>query len=186
MIYNDERVKEHFALEAWVYVSENHDAKKIMQEIYCSFKKCGIENGSTTIYSENLNIVEKRLIEIIKNQRFLLVLDDLTDMTKHMWRGLWSVLYHGEVGSVVVVTTQSTSIANEVGTLPEVKLDVLKPDSFWELFQYYAFGGYKFGNQPTLPVPEQEELKKIACYSDPRATVNSDFVSGSLLSFVPR
>ncbi|XP_078165193.1 disease resistance protein RGA2-like [Carex rostrata] len=163
IIYSHERVKEHFGLKAWVYVSKIHDAKKIMQDMLCSFKECGIEHESTTICSQNLNIVENRLIKTIRNQRLLLILDDLTDAerTKHIWSDLRSVLYYGEVGSVVVVTTQSPSIVNLVGTLPEVKLDVLKEDLFLKLFQYYAFDGFKFGNKPPLSPSAQQELQKI-------------------------
>ncbi|XP_078153096.1 putative disease resistance protein RGA4 [Carex rostrata] len=151
-IYNDGRVEEHFTLRAWVYVSENYDAKKIMQEMLCSF-----ESHTYIDPMMSLENAGNKLKNIISNCRFLLILDNMNDRMKRIWSRLEEVLLYGVPGSVVVVTTQSKSIANTIGTLPEVTLDVLKPDLFWELFQYYAFGG--LGNHPTLLPSKHDELK---------------------------
>ncbi|XP_078150642.1 disease resistance protein RGA2-like [Carex rostrata] len=149
-IYNNERVKEHFARRAWVYVSENCDCKKIMCDILCSFDGCMIDSLM------NLENVGKKLTEIIKNHRFLIILDDLRDITKLNWRELVSVLYNGEIGSVVVVTTQSTTIANTIRTVPEVTLELLQKESFLKLFEHYAFAGFKIGESKMHPSKQQE------------------------------
>ncbi|XP_078150146.1 putative disease resistance protein RGA4 [Carex rostrata] len=158
MIYNKEGVKKHFALRAWVYVSENCDAKKIMCDILCSF------DGGMNDYSQmNLENVGKKLKEKIKNHRFLIILDDLRDMTNLDWRELVSVLYYGEIGSVVVVTTQSTTIANAIRTVPEVTLELLQKESFLKLFEHYTFAGFKTGESKKHPSKQQEvfNLKPI-------------------------
>ncbi|XP_078150632.1 putative disease resistance protein RGA4 [Carex rostrata] len=149
-IYNNDKVEEHFVLRAWVYVSENSDAKKIMRDILCSF------DGGMVDSLMNLENVGKKLKETIKNHRFLIILDDLRDMTKLNWSELVSVLNYGEIGSVVVVTTQSTTIANTIRTVPEVTLELMQKESFLELFEHYAFAGFKIGESKMHPSKQQE------------------------------
>ncbi|XP_078150631.1 disease resistance protein RGA2-like [Carex rostrata] len=155
-IYNNDRMIKHFSLIAWVYVSENFDAKKIMRDILCSF------DGGMIDSQINLENVGKMLKETIKNNRFFIILDDLRDMTMHNWRELMSVLYNGEIGSVVVVTTQSTTIANTISTIPEVTLDILQPESFWQLFQHYAFAGFKLKESNKFPSEQPKVFKLLS------------------------
>ncbi|XP_078176460.1 putative disease resistance protein RGA4 [Carex rostrata] len=158
-IYNNESVNEHFTLKAWVYVSECCDDKKILRDIILSF---GDRLSSYT--PMNLEYLGRMLKMTIKNERFLLILDNLRDMTELKWNDLKSLLCFGEVGSVVVVTTQSRIIANTIRTLPVVTLECLDTKSFWELFEYFAFGGLKLGDlkdQPPLSPSKHDDLKKI-------------------------
>ena len=100
MVHNEQEVHEHFQLKMWHCVSENFDVIALLKSL--------IElatNGSSPM-TGNIELLQKKLDEVISQKRFLLVLDDVWDEDKRMWEDelkplLCSV---GGPGSVIVVT----------------------------------------------------------------------------------
>ena len=70
LIYNDDRAKQHFDIQAWVCVSEDFDVVSITQKIYRSVT-------SRTCDMNDLNQLQVELKEALKGKKFLLVLDDV-------------------------------------------------------------------------------------------------------------
>ncbi|CBI24816.3 unnamed protein product, partial [Vitis vinifera] len=77
LLYNDDRVKEHFHLKAWVCVSTEFLLIKVTK----SFLE---EIGSKTD-SDNLNKLQLELKDQLSNKKFLLVLDDVWDLKPRDW-----------------------------------------------------------------------------------------------------
>ena len=96
LLYNDERVKEHFDLKAWVCVSEEFDpvrvTKMILEEITPSFE------------TNNLNQLQIKLKERVNKKKFLLVLDDAWNEDSNDWAMLQTPLKVGAKVSKTVVT----------------------------------------------------------------------------------
>uniref|UniRef100_A0A0V0H640 Putative ovule protein n=1 Tax=Solanum chacoense TaxID=4108 RepID=A0A0V0H640_SOLCH len=62
-VYNDEKVKEHFGLKAWICVSEPYDAVRITKEL---LQEIGLK------VDNNLNQLQVKLKESLKGKSFLL------------------------------------------------------------------------------------------------------------------
>ncbi|XP_057958758.1 putative disease resistance protein RGA3 [Malania oleifera] len=135
LIYNDERVKEHFDVRIWVCVSENFDVKRILKEILESLtkKSCGIKN---------LDTVFENIKDELEGKIYLLVLDDVWNEDQNKWEDLRSRLLpvsSKKVGNNVVVTTRSDKVASIMKTLPPHRLGKLSEENCWAIFEQKAF-----------------------------------------------
>ena len=70
LLYNDQRVKQHFDLKAWVCVSEEFDLIRVTKVILEQITRSKIKTN-------NLNQLQVELKEKINMKKFLLVLDDV-------------------------------------------------------------------------------------------------------------
>uniref|UniRef100_A0A8R7RC45 Disease resistance protein RGA3 n=1 Tax=Triticum urartu TaxID=4572 RepID=A0A8R7RC45_TRIUA len=135
MVYNDEEVHDHFQLKMWHCVSENFDVIALLKSI--------IElatNGSSAMPG-SIEQLQKKLDEVIGQQRFLLVLDDVWNEDKRMWEDELKPLLCtvGGPGSVIVVTCRSKQVASIMSTVKPHELVFLCKEDSWELFSNKAF-----------------------------------------------
>uniref|UniRef100_A0ACD6AC88 Uncharacterized protein n=1 Tax=Avena sativa TaxID=4498 RepID=A0ACD6AC88_AVESA len=155
VIYNHGNVKGHFRQRAWVYVSKHFSVKRTLQEVLRSFKG----NDSSFDYSDSLETTVNNIQSVIQRDgRFFLVLDSVWDEMCDQWSSLLTAIACEVPGSVVLVTTQSKKVADTVATTCQVPLAPLTWDSFWPVFQYYAFGTTNVAaqnNQNLLLIGEQ-------------------------------
>ncbi|KAM0828234.1 hypothetical protein ACQ4PT_067679 [Festuca glaucescens] len=148
MVYNDQVIQQHFQLKMWHCVSDNFDVIALVKSI--------IElatNGRCNL-PDSMDLLQKRLGEVIGQQRFLLVLDDVWNEDERKWEDdlkplLCSV---GASGSAIVVTCRSQKVASVMQTLQPHKLACLNEEDSWELFAQKAFSS---------GVEEQAELVTI-------------------------
>ncbi|VAI26968.1 unnamed protein product [Triticum turgidum subsp. durum] len=136
MLYNDQGVQQHFQLKMWHCVSDNFDAIAIVKSI--------IElatNGSCDLPG-SIELLQKRLEQVIGQKRFMLVLDDVWNEDERKWEDVLKPLLCsiGGPGSVIVVTTQSQKVAAIMQTLQPHKLACLSERDSWELFAKKAYG----------------------------------------------
>ncbi|XP_034704869.1 putative disease resistance RPP13-like protein 1 [Vitis riparia] len=144
LLYNDDRVKEHFHLKAWVCVSTEFLLIKVTK----SFLE---EIGSKTD-SDNLNKLQLELKDQLSNKRFLLVLDDVWDLKPRDWEGwdmepsdgegwdrLRTPLLAAAQGSKIVVTSRNESVATTMRAVQTRHLGQLSPQHCWRLFEKLAF-----------------------------------------------
>ncbi|KAJ9687461.1 hypothetical protein PVL29_016092 [Vitis rotundifolia] len=132
LLYNDQRVKEHFDLKAWACVSEEFDpirvTKIILEEI-----------TSSTFETNNLNQLQVKLKETVNMKKFLLVLDDVWNEDSSNWAMLQTPLIGGAKGSKIVVTTRSTNVAAVMRAVYTHCLGELSSEDSWSLFKKLAF-----------------------------------------------
>lgn len=79
IVYNDQVVHQHFQLKMWHYVSYNFDAIALLKSI--------IElatNGSCDLPG-SIELLKKRLEQVIGQNRFMLVLDDVWNEDERKW-----------------------------------------------------------------------------------------------------
>ncbi|XP_044496195.1 putative disease resistance protein RGA3 [Mangifera indica] len=169
VVFNDERVKSHFEVRIWVCVSEDFNVRRIVKAI--------IESASgTTCEFLDLDPLQRRLQELIKEKRYLLVLDDVWNEDQDLWDRLKFVLACGSKGASIVVTTRINRVASIMGTLPHHNLSGLLEDDCWSLFKERAFGPDK-EERPNLLALGKEIVKK--CGGVPLAVKSL----GSLMRF---
>uniref|UniRef100_A0A453QTY9 Uncharacterized protein n=1 Tax=Aegilops tauschii subsp. strangulata TaxID=200361 RepID=A0A453QTY9_AEGTS len=106
------------------------------------------------ICQRSIELLQKKLEEVMGRKRFLLVLDDVWNEEKRMWDDelkplLCSV---GGPGSVIVVTCRSKKVASIMCTVKPHELAFLSEEDSWELFWNKAFNN---------DVEEQVELVTI-------------------------
>ncbi|KAL5075010.1 hypothetical protein RYX36_013994 [Vicia faba] len=149
LVFNDKRMDGVFQLKMWVCVSYDFDIRKIIVKI--------INSSSTPVlalaYQENIDHFDdeqlvSRLRHKLSDQKFLLVLDDIWNVNLSKWNELKDLIKVGAVGSKVLVTTRSMSIASMMGTVPVYTLEGLSLASCLSLFVKWAF---KEGEEKKYP-----------------------------------
>ncbi|XP_034701830.1 putative disease resistance RPP13-like protein 1 isoform X2 [Vitis riparia] len=147
LLYNDARVKGHFALTAWVCVSEEfllvRVTKLILEEIECA--------TLSDMQSSNLNLLQKKLKKSLADQKFLLVLDDVWKKgCSSEWDQLRIPLLAAGKGSKVVVTTRDSDVATIMRADHTHPLEGLSQAHCWSLFEKLAFENGASGPYPHL------------------------------------
>ena len=79
------------------------------------------------------------LREHIKDNKFLLVLDDVWNEDDNKWSELIGLLLGGCIGSKIIVTTRNSSVAIITGITPTYDLKGLPPKDSLSLFVKFAF-----------------------------------------------
>ncbi|XP_049379214.1 putative disease resistance RPP13-like protein 1 [Solanum stenotomum] len=175
VVYNDEKVKDHFDLKAWYYVSEAYDAfritKGILHEIV-SFDSKDVDN---------LKQLELKLKEGLLGRKFLVVLDDVRNVNYNEWDDLKNVFVQGDMGSKIIVTSRKESVAQMMGHWA-ITVGTLSSDDSWALFERYSLK-----NRDPKEYPEFEKvgrkivdkckglplaLKTLACMLRHKSEVN--------------
>ncbi|XP_049387675.1 putative disease resistance RPP13-like protein 1 [Solanum stenotomum] len=150
VVYNDEKVKNHFGLRAWYCVSEPYDALRITK---------GLLQGIGSFDSKddgNLNQLQVKLKESLKGKKFLVVLDDVWNDTYSEWDSLRNVFVQGDMGSKIIVTTRKGSVAQMMcADRCAITMGTLSSEDSWALFKRHSLENRDH--------PELEEVgKKIA------------------------
>ncbi|XP_075637228.1 disease resistance protein RGA2-like [Castanea sativa] len=152
LVYNDERVARHFQLRKWVCVSEDFDVKSLIIEIFKS------PDGSI---NENLSIDQLQILlrELLKDKKFLLVLDDVWNDDHNKWIELEGLLLGGCKGSKIIVTTRKSSVAT-MGTVATYNLKGLSHEYCLSLFKKLAFKEGEENQYPNLLEIGEEIVEK--------------------------
>ncbi|KAK3430363.1 hypothetical protein EUGRSUZ_E01908 [Eucalyptus grandis] len=132
LVYNDDKVKEQFTLRRWVCVPEDFDLRKTIE---------GIIKDATP---QDLSIfdieqLQNSLQGIIKDKKFILVLDYVWSNDRRRWKELRELLSRGASESKIIVTTRSVEVASIVGTHPVHNLKGLSHEDSMALFKKWAF-----------------------------------------------
>ncbi|XP_056690871.1 putative disease resistance RPP13-like protein 1 [Spinacia oleracea] len=134
-VYNDELVKAHFDVKAWVCVSYVFDVKQITATIINSATQA-TENFS------DLNGAQENLKHLLASKRFLIVLDDIWSDEYDPWDQLQTPFHAAAKGSRVIITTRIERVAKNMlrrqNQSPIVYLKGLSDDDCWLLFQQHA------------------------------------------------
>jgi hypothetical protein len=155
LVYNDERVKEHFKVQAWVCVSDEFDVLKLTKTILEEV------DSSTNVDSKNLNLLQHALNKKLMGNKFLLVLDDVWNENCADWEVLSNPFKSVAPGSMVIVTTRNDSVASIMRTAPTHRLNTLLEDDCWSLFAKHAFyDDNSDARHPELEVIGRKIVKK--------------------------
>ncbi|GMJ12804.1 hypothetical protein like AT3G14470 [Hibiscus trionum] len=140
LVYNDEDVAKAFDLRVWVCVSDDFDVKRLTKAILESIE-------GMPCHIQELDPLQRRLVEKLVGKRFFIVLDDVWNESLEKWDRLKQALQSGGKGSAVIVTTRLEKVALMVGTVPFHRLGCLSDDDSCSLFKQKAFGmGTSEGN----------------------------------------
>ncbi|KAI8546022.1 hypothetical protein RHMOL_Rhmol07G0083400 [Rhododendron molle] len=134
MVYNNEMVKKHFEIKAWVCVSEGYFdimglTKLILESI--TSQSCDLKT---------LDQVQNQLKKAVTGKKFLIVLDDVWNEKHGDWISLKSPFNDGALGSKVIVTTRNRDVASMMAGIDKFHpLKELSEDDCWSVFAQHAF-----------------------------------------------
>ncbi|XP_071720705.1 putative disease resistance RPP13-like protein 1 [Rutidosis leptorrhynchoides] len=153
LLYNDEKVKDHFELRAWVYVSQEFDVLKISKAIYRAV------NGEEKDF-DDLDLLHVALKEKLSKKRFLVALDDVWNEDQNQCELLKSVFFGGYPGSKIIVTTRKRKVALMMGSFQLNDLKPLSNEIAMSLLLHNALDEENIEKYPSLKVIAQGIINK--------------------------
>ncbi|PWA63550.1 NB-ARC domains-containing protein [Artemisia annua] len=143
-LYNDQLVKDHFEIKAWVCVSDDFDSFNISKVIYQSV-------GGQQKDLADLNLLQVALKDQLMGKRFLIVLDDVWSDKWQDWKTLEGPFLAGASGSKIIITTRKKELVRKLlnHDHPYI-LEKLSPDDALSLFAQNALGENNFDLFPEL------------------------------------
>ncbi|XP_072064564.1 putative disease resistance RPP13-like protein 1 [Arachis hypogaea] len=127
-VYNDARMKEKFAIKAWVCVATKFDPVNVTKAI--------IEDiTSSPCNMVNLNSLQTELKEKLTDKTFLIVLDDVWDNQQNLWDNFLKSFLCGNKGSKILLTSRNKNVDSVVSTTNRhYSLHILSPNDCWSMF----------------------------------------------------
>nr|XP_027101689.1 putative disease resistance protein RGA3 [Coffea arabica] len=127
LLFNNDKVKNHFELRNWTCISDPFDQKRVAKAI--------LENAGKSSYEAELDPLIRRIKETFSGKRFLLVLDDVWIEDDSKWKPFKDSLKDGAPGSVILVTTRSHRVATVVGSTDTHDLGMISHSDCWLIMQ---------------------------------------------------
>ncbi|KAJ0665485.1 putative P-loop containing nucleoside triphosphate hydrolase, leucine-rich repeat domain superfamily [Helianthus annuus] len=143
LLYDDEEVKKHFELMAWVCVSDQFDIFHISKVILQSVK------GEDKEFAD-LNLLQVALKKQLRDKRFLVVLDDVWSENYDDWQTLVSPFHACAPGSKIIMTTRKVQLLTKLGYDHLNHVQTLSHDDAVTLFAQHALGANNFDSHPVL------------------------------------
>jgi hypothetical protein len=162
-VFHHEVTKAEFPVRMWVHVSGPFRLRKQLMDQMIHAAACQDRDAE-----DARELLHRELAE----KRFLLVLDGVTDVVDKQWGDLMEVLQPTARRSLIMVTTESETVATAIGTMPMLTMGPLGSDDYLKMFRHFAFGRADDSEECTLlgddwddVVEDEEELapmEKIA------------------------
>ncbi|XP_072951797.1 disease resistance protein RGA2-like [Typha angustifolia] len=157
IVYNDQRVVNHFDIKMWVCVSRKLDIVRQTKEM---IESVALQSKLECPPLEFLDTLQSKLFDMIKSKKVLLVLDDIwfdKSMNETEWQKFLAPLATSmKRGSKILVTTRTDNLPVALRSQYNMVLGDLEESNIISLFMLHAFGGTKL-NDSNL----QEELENI-------------------------
>ncbi|KAJ0717039.1 putative P-loop containing nucleoside triphosphate hydrolase, leucine-rich repeat domain superfamily [Helianthus annuus] len=109
LVYNEQQVKDHFDLKAWVCVSDEFDTVRISKEIFQSMANKEVSD---------FNRLHEALKDHVEGKKFLLVLDDIWGKSYEDWDNFVRPLYTCAPGSKIIITTRTDQLLKQLVYTP--------------------------------------------------------------------
>ncbi|XP_065627188.1 putative disease resistance protein RGA3 [Quercus suber] len=132
LAYNDVDVQAHFETRIWVCVSDPFDQIRVAKAIIESIV------GQSPNITELQNLVN-RICDLIRGNKFFLVLDDVWSEKPNDWEPFELALKCGAQGSRILITSRKEGVAKMVNSAYTMNLEVLSNEDSWLICSQMAF-----------------------------------------------
>ncbi|KAL9259701.1 putative disease resistance RPP13-like protein, partial [Drosera capensis] len=147
LVYNDPKISSGGYLISWVYVSDTFDAARLTKEILASITRRSYGDDCSW------DVLQRELCEVLKGNKFLIVLDDVWDWdpkSMQVWDGFLKPFNRGAHGSKMVVTTRDDRVASALRSRHRLQLNQLSEEHGWSLFSQSSFPTGQANAHPQL------------------------------------
>ncbi|XP_022756850.1 putative disease resistance RPP13-like protein 1 [Durio zibethinus] len=153
LVYNDDKVKGFFDLQAWIYVSEDFDVIKVTKAILQAVTSeiCDIND---------LNLLHLKLKEALSGKKLLLVLDDVWHQNEEGWSLFIRPFEVENSGCKIIITTRNLYVSQITGTVLAYPLKELAYNDCLSVLAWHALGSKNFDGHPQLKEIGEEIVKK--------------------------
>ncbi|KAJ1389709.1 P-loop containing nucleoside triphosphate hydrolase [Sesbania bispinosa] len=175
LVYNDERVIEHFNLRMWVFVSDDFDVKRLVLEIIKAMQGTDVVDAHNKSFDQLQNLLREGLC----GRNFLLVLDDVWNEDYREWLQLRNLLVgthdkDNKFGNKIITTTRSDKVASIMGNVYKHNLKYLPEEDCLKLFVKCAFPAGEEKKHPRLLEIGKDIARK--CQGLPLAVVSLGYL----------
>ncbi|XP_042508824.1 putative disease resistance RPP13-like protein 1 [Macadamia integrifolia] len=132
LVYDADRLIQHFDLKAWVCVGEEFDILKITKEILESVTGRKPE-------TDLLARLQNQLQQELSKKKFFMVLDDVWNLNYNKWDTLKTPFAAGALGSKILVTTRDKKVSSIMRTVTAHQLERLSDEACIHLLRGHAF-----------------------------------------------
>ncbi|KAE8781378.1 putative disease resistance protein RGA4 [Hordeum vulgare] len=123
-IYNDQKIKGSFKIQAWICVSQDYNEVTLLKEV---LRNIGVHHEQ----GETIAELQRKLAETIEGKSFFLVLDDVWH--SNVWTYLLRAALHETTSGVILVTTRDDQITRKIGVDHTHRVDLMSVEVGWEL-----------------------------------------------------
>ncbi|KAK9938739.1 hypothetical protein M0R45_015461 [Rubus argutus] len=140
--FTNEIVKRHFDCCAWISVSQTFVIEDLFKKLIKEFYKPKVGNVLADMNAMSCRELQEMLINYLESKRYLLVLDDVWDIT--LWEQIRLSFPDSRSGSRIMLTTRNEDIAScSFGAESHVyHIQPLQEKEAWDLFSKKAFSTY--------------------------------------------
>lgn len=139
-VYEDERVKKHFAVHVWITMSHPLKMKdllrNIVRQLFTAIRK-PVPEGIDDMNSDWLKVVIKPFLQ---QWKYLIVLDNVWHINQ--WHAVNHAFARSDDSSRVMITTRNSDVAIASCIEPDdmvFNIEPLSPDDSWDLFCKRSF-----------------------------------------------
>ncbi|XP_037411332.1 putative disease resistance protein RGA4 [Triticum dicoccoides] len=123
-IYNNQKIKGSFKVQAWICVSQDYNEVTLLKEV---LRNIGVHHEQ----GETITELQRKLAETIEGKSFFLVLDDVWH--SNVWMDLLRPALHETTSRVILVTTRDDQISRRIGVEHTHRVDLMSVEVGWEL-----------------------------------------------------
>lgn len=138
LVYDDAQIRRRFECRAWVNLSEefciNTTTRNVLESL---LRKRPI--------LMNFDNIRRKLVKELTGKSFFIVIDGLWDLQKSQWEKFLEPFQYAQSG-IIVITTQNSSVAEMVTTLPTFYVAYLPKSDCWSIFKNIAFQNLDVNN----------------------------------------
>lgn len=141
-VYDDEEVKKHFNVRAWVTVTQSFEIEDVLRDMVEQLFRAIRRRVPPAVQNMKKRPLKTTINEMLQRRRYLIVLDDVWQL--HAWHAVQYALPNNTFGSRVMLTTRKTDVANSASIESKGKtynLEPLPPSDSWELLCRKTFQG---------------------------------------------
>ncbi|WOL06799.1 disease resistance protein [Canna indica] len=145
VVCDEPRVREHFPRRGWIRMSKDFDVLTLKREVVKSITlhDWRVEfSGKGHWIFQQPNYLENCIKSELRQERFLIVLDDFCVENLDLWETINLQLSQGHVGSKILLVTRSERITSLVEKMHIYHVNNLSEDNSWQLFRSLAFGSH--------------------------------------------
>ncbi|XP_020153999.1 putative disease resistance protein RGA4 [Aegilops tauschii subsp. strangulata] len=125
-IYNNQKIKGSFKMQAWICVSQDYNEVTLLKEV---LRTIGVHHEQ----GETITELQRKLAETIEGKSFFLVLDDVWH--SNVWMDLLRPAFalHETTSGVILLTTRDDQITRRIGVEHTHRVDLMSVEVGWEL-----------------------------------------------------